>query len=55
LTSKEIIEIFKAEGLCKKMSETTVYNARQKLNGRKLELMRKKENREVFESFKLVR
>ena len=53
LTSKEIIEIFRAEGLCKKMSETTVYNAQQKLDGRKLiELMRKKANKQEPESFK---
>ena len=41
-TAKEIIEILKEEGLCKDMSETSVYNAQRMLDGRKLiELMRK--------------
>lgn len=52
LTPEEIIEIFKSEGLCEDMSETTVYNAQRMLDGRKLiELMRKKRNKQVPGSF----
>ena len=53
LTPKEIIEILKSEGICKEMSETTVYNAQQMLDGRKLiELMRKKWDTKEAETFR---